>query len=215
MKDKTRLLIADDHPIFRQGLRQIIEREGDLEVLTESGDGEAALENIVRLQPDVAVLDIDMPRINGLGVLRALREKQSLSKVILLTVHREEEFFNEALQLGADGYVLKDSAVEDIVLAIRAVSGGQNYVSPALTAYLFQQRQSQSGGRALGLKDLTSTEKQILKLIAEYQTNNQIAERLFISPLTVKTHRRNISSKLNLEGNHALMKYALEHKTLL
>jgi len=89
MKDKTRLLIADDHPIFRQGLRQIIEREGDLEVLTESGDGEAALENIVRLQPDVAVLDIDMPRINGLGVLRALREKQSLSKVILLTVHRE------------------------------------------------------------------------------------------------------------------------------
>lgn len=215
MDDKIRVIIADDHPVVRQGLRQIIEREVDLEVLVEAGDGEAALESIVLLRPDVAVLDIDMPRMNGFDVLRALREKQTPDRVILLTVHREEEFFDEALRLGAEGYVLKDSAVEDIVAAIRAVSDGQNYVSPSLTAYLFGQRQGRSDARPSGLENLTPTEKQILKLIAEYQTNNQIAERLFISPLTVKTHRRNISLKLNLEGNHALMKYALEHKARL
>lgn len=215
MDDKICVIIADDHPVVRQGLRQIIEREVDLEVLTEAGDGEAALESIVRLRPDVAVLDIDMPRMNGFDVLRALREKQTSGRVILLTVHREEEFFDEALRLGANGYVLKDSAVEDIVAAIRAVADGQNYVSPALTAYLFGQRQGQSNAAPSGLEHLTATEKQILKLIAEYQTNNQIAERLFISPLTVKTHRRNISLKLQLEGNHALMKYALEHKARL
>lgn len=215
MEDKIRLLIADDHPIVRQGLRQILEREVDLEVTGEVGDGQAALEQIVLRQPDIAVLDIDMPKMNGFDVLRALREKQTPGKVILLTVHREEEFFDEALKLGASGYVLKDSAVEEIVAAIRSVSGGQNYLSPALTAYLVGQRQGRSGLHPANLNNLTSTEKQILQLIAEYQTNNQIAERLFISPLTVKTHRRNISLKLGLEGNHALMKYALEHKSRL
>lgn len=215
MADKIRLVIADDHPIVRQGLRQIIEREVDLEVLDEAGDGEAGLAAIVQLRPDVAVLDIDMPRLNGFGVLRAVRDKLIPTKVILLTVHREEEFLDEALRLGAAGYVLKDSATEEIVAAVRAVSSGQNYVSPILTAYLFRQRQDQGGAARADLENLTATEKQILKLLAEYQTNNQIAEKLFISPLTVKTHRRNISQKLQLEGSHALMKYALEHKSRL
>lgn len=215
MSEKIIVIIADDHPIVRQGLRQIIEREPDLSVSVECADGAAALEVIVDLRPDVAVMDIDMPKMNGLEVLRILQERKTSTKVILMTVHSEEDFFNEALRLGANGYVLKDSAVEDIVKAIRAVTIGQNYVSPALTAYLFKQNQNRNTSTKSGLETLTPTEKQILKLIADYQTNNQIAETLFISPLTVKTHRRNISQKLNLEGNHALMKFALEHKTQL
>lgn len=211
MDQKISVLIADDHPLLRQGLRQILKSENLLEVLLECGDGETALQETLRLQPDVVILDIDMPRRSGLEVLQALRERSFSGKVILMTVHSEEEFFNEALRLGANGYVLKDSAAEDILTAVRAVTAGQNYISPALTAFLFQQKQ-QPTAEASGLESLTPTERQILRLIAEYQTNNQIAEALFISPLTVKTHRRNISLKLNLAGNHALMKFAVQHQ---
>jgi DNA-binding NarL/FixJ family response regulator len=205
------VLIADDHPIVRQGLRQVIEREADLKVLAEADNGGTALEQIERLKPDVAVLDVDMPGMDGLEVLRLSGERALSVAVIMLTVHREQALFNRALQLGAQGYILKESALADIVSGIRAVAAGQNYVSPLLTSYLFQKKASpQSAGPTVDL--LTETERKVLKLIADYQTNTQIAAKLFISPLTVKTHRRNISTKLGLEGKHALMKFALEHK---
>jgi DNA-binding NarL/FixJ family response regulator len=209
------ILIADDHPIVRQGLRQVIEREADLKILAEADDGQAALEQIIELAPDVAVLDLDMPRMDGLELLRVLRERSLSVAVIMLTVHREEALFNHALQLGAQGYMLKDSALADIVNGIRAVAAGQNFVSPLLTSYLFQQRISAPKTNRPALAELTQTERQVLKLIAEYKTNNQIAEELYISPLTVKTHRRNISIKLGLEGKHTLMKFALDHKAEL
>lgn len=214
MTNEITLIIADDHPIVRQGLRQVIEREADLKVIAEADDGVAALEQIETLKPDVAVLDVDMPRMDGLELLRALRERAETVAVIMLTVHREEAFFNRALQLGAQGYLLKDSALADIVSGIRAVAAGRNYVSPLLTSYLFQKKASPKPER-LSVDLLTETEREVLKLIAEYQTNNQIADKLFISPLTVKTHRRNISIKLGLEGKHTLMKFALDHKAEL
>lgn len=214
MSDRIRLVIADDHPLLREGLRRVIEQETDLQVLAEAGDGESALENIITLKPQIAILDVDMPKLNGFEVIRALNEKRVDVSVIMLTVHREEEFFNEALRLGAKGYVLKDSAVTDIVSCIRAVAAGQNYVSPALTSYLFKPRR-EAYAKPSGFDTLTPTERRVLQLIAEYKTSNQIAEELFISPHTVKTHRKNICAKLNLEGSHALMKFALEHKTTL
>jgi DNA-binding NarL/FixJ family response regulator len=214
MSDRIRLVIADDHPLLREGLRRVIEQEIDLQVLAEAGDGAAALENIIALEPQIAILDVDMPKLNGFEVIRALNEKRVDVDVIMLTVHREEEFFNEALRLGAKGYVLKDSAVTDIVSGIRAVAAGQNYVSPALTSYLFKPRR-EAYAKPSGFETLTPTERRVLQLIAEYKTSNQIAEELFISPHTVKTHRKNICAKLNLEGSHALMKFALEHKTTL
>lgn len=211
MSPEIRIIIADDHPIVRQGLRQTIEREADLKVISEADDGAAALERIEELKPAVAVLDVDMPKMDGFELLRVLRERSVDVAVIILTVHREEAFFNRALQLGAQGYLLKESALADIVSGIRAVAAGQNYVSPSLTSYLFQKKAApKSEGPSVDL--LTETEREVLKLIAEYQTNNQIAEKLFISPLTVKTHRRNISIKLGLEGKHSLMKFALAHK---
>lgn len=210
MNEKISIIIADDHPILRQGLRQIIEREADLEVLSEVGDGESALNEISSRQPNIVVLDVDMPKMDGFAVLKTLQEKQSAAKVILLTVHDEEEFFGEALRLGAQGYVLKDSAVEDIVKAVRTVAAGENFISPALSTHLLRQHNQNSRS---GLASLTATERAVLKLIAEYKINREIADALFISPLTVKTHRRNICAKLGLEGNHALMKFALENKT--
>ena len=212
MSYKIKIVIADDHPIVRQGLRMTIERESDLQIIAEAGNGEEALRIITEQKPDVAVLDVDMPNGNGFDVLLKLRENNEKTAVIMLTVHCEEEFFNEAMKHGAQGYVLKDSTVTDIVQAIRAVFAGQNYLSPAVTSYLFQKR-----GKAVtdGIEQLTPSEKNILKLISEYKTSNQIAEELFISPHTVKTHRKNICLKLNLEGNHALMKFALEHKSSL
>jgi len=212
MSERRTVIIADDHPILRQGLRQIIERESNLEVLAECGDGQTALEQILARQPDVVVTDIDMPRKTGLEVLQALGEQAFTGKVILLTVHSEEEFFDEAIRLGASGYLLKDSVVEDIIIAIRTVINGQNYVSPALMTMLLQQKRHSDANKPPGIENLTPTERQVLKLIAEYQTNNQIAETLFISPATVKTHRRNICAKLELEGNHSLMKFAVELK---
>lgn len=212
MTEPIRILIVDDHPIVRQGLRQTIEKEPDFVVLAEADNGQGALSLISELRPDVVVLDVDMPGMNGFELLKALRETKSLA-AIMLTVHQEEEFFQEALRLGAQGYILKESAITDIVNGIRAVAAGQNYVSPALTSYLFKKTQSERPGQ--GLEQLTATERSVLRLVAEYKTNNQIADELCISPHTVKTHRKNINAKLNLEGNHALMKFALENKTRL
>ena len=210
-----RIIIADDHPIVRQGLRQVIEREADLKVLAEADDGVVALEHIVAFTPDVAVLDLDMPKMDGLEVLQSLRERGVTTAVIMLTVHREEAFFNRALEFGAQGYMLKDSALADIVNGIRAVAGGQNYVSPLLTSYLFSQKKGATRTERAPVEQLTHAERQVLKLIAEYKTNNHIADELCVSPLTVKTHRRNISIKLELEGKHTLMKFALDHKAEL
>jgi DNA-binding NarL/FixJ family response regulator len=209
------VIIADDHPIVRQGLRQMIEREADLRVIAEADEGVSALEKIVMLKPRVAVLDVDMPGMDGLEILRVLREREINVAVIILTVHQEEAFFNRALQLGAQGYLLKDSAIADIAQGIRAVAAGQNYVSPLLTSYLFKQKRGTTQTNLSSIEQLTPTERQVLKLIAEYKTNNQIADELSVSPLTIKTHRRNISLKLGLEGKHTLMKFALDHTTEL
>jgi len=213
--DVIRVVIADDHPIVRQGLRQVIEKDAGLQVVAEAGDGQAALEQIKATRPRVAILDIDMPMMSGFEVARALTKLPLAVEIIFLTVHCEEEFFNEALELGAKGYVLKDSSVTDIAACIRAVAAGQNYVSPAPTAYLVQQRRSAAPRPRSAIDALTPTERQVLKLIAEYKTSKQIAAALFISPHTVQTHRKNICVKLELEGNHALMRFALEHKSQL
>jgi DNA-binding NarL/FixJ family response regulator len=211
MSTETRIIIADDHPIVRQGMRQSIEADSTLKIVAEVGDGRTALEQIKSLQPDIAILDIDMPEMDGFAVARALQREKLQVEVIFLTVHCEEEFLNEALDLGAKGYVLKDSAVTDIVAGIRAVAAGKHYTSPALTSILVNRSRGGST-QGSGFASLSPAEQQIVKLIAEYKTSKEIAEALFISPHTVQTHRKNICVKLGLEGSHSLMRFALEHK---
>jgi len=217
MKGEIRVVIADDHPIVRQGLRQMIETDPGLKIVAEAGDGGAALEQIKALRPEVAVVDIDMPVQDGFAVAKAIREQKLPVELIFLTIHREEELFQAAIDVGVKGYVLKDSATTDIIAGIKAVAAGQPYISPSLSAYLINR-----GGRAAalarekpGIEDLTPTERHVLKLIAEDKTSKEIAEELFISYRTVETHRTNITRKLDLHGSLALIRFAAAHKSQL
>jgi len=224
MESDVRILLADDHPIVRQGLRRVIDEEPNLQVVAEASDGRAALELIETMRPGIAVLDIDMPVLNGFDVARAVRDRRLPVAIIFLTVYREESFFDQALRLGTKGYVLKDSAITDIVAGIRAVAAGEHYTSPAMTSYLMTKRRgvrpagdapvplSTRGARRDALSNLTPTERRILMLIADYKTSREIGEALHVSYRTVQTHRTNICTKLELRGNHALMKFALDHK---
>jgi len=217
MSTEIRLVIADDHPLLRQGLRQVIESDSRLQVLAEAGEGKTALERIEALRPDVAVLDIEMPELTGFDLLRAIRAKKLAVEVVFLTMYKDEDMFNEALDLGAKGYVLKDSAITDIVGCIRAVAAGRHYISPAISSFLVSRntRSAELVKQKPSLNDLTPTERRILRLIAEKKTSKEIAAELFISHRTVENHRSNICQKLDLQGSHSLIKFAFDHKSQL
>lgn len=209
---EVKIVIADDHPIFRKGLREIVEADSKLKVIGEAADGDSALDLIRQSKPDVAVLDVEMPGKDGIEVVRALRDRGVIAKVILLTMYDDEQFFNGALDLGVMGYVLKNSAVADIVNCIKAVVGGKNYISPTLSNYLINRgRRNESSGEQSALMKLTETERRILRMIAEYKTSKEIAAEMFISTRTVEHHRENMSEKLDIKGRNALLKFALEN----
>lgn len=213
--DKTfSIVLADDHPVFRQGLCQIIEAAPGFEIVGEASDGNQALDLIRKLKPSIAVLDISMPERDGLSVVRALRMESLAVDVVFLTMYRDESIFKSALDLDVKGYVLKESAPTDILTGIKAVSRGEHYTSPLLTSYLVKSTRGGSvSADKRGLSDLSPAERRVIALIAEYKTSKDIADELCISRRTVETHRTNICQKLGLHGNHALMKFALEHKS--
>jgi DNA-binding NarL/FixJ family response regulator len=212
MKTETQIVIADDHSIFRKGLRSVIETEKSLQVIAEAENGEGALRLIEELRPDIALLDVDMPKMDGFQLVKELRRRKIPVEIIFLTIHSEEDVFNEALGLGVKGYVLKDSSSTDIINAIIAVRQGHHYTSPSITTYLVNRTQRT---KSPSLEDLTPTERRILRSIAEYKTSKQIAEELGIHYRTVDNHRTNISAKLGLHGSHALIKFALKHQSEL
>jgi DNA-binding NarL/FixJ family response regulator len=217
MKAEIRIVIADDHPIFRQGLRQVIEKDTGITVLAEAGDGDSALDAICRWQPEVALLDIDMPRKDGFQVVRALRDRSVAISPIFLTMYKDETHLNEALNLGVKGYVLKDSAAAEVVSCIKMVVAGHTYISPGLSEYLLRRVRRTTGlaeGQP-GLGDLTATERRVLVLLADYKTNKEIAAAIGVSTRTVENHRANVCAKLGLHGAHALAKFAIEHKANL
>lgn len=209
MTNPITVIIADDHPIFRKGLREIVEAEPSLQLIAEAEDGLRALSLIRELRPQVAVLDVDMPQQDGISVARAIQQDGLPTATVLLTMHRNERFFNAALDLGVRGYVLKDSAVAEIVSAIRSVSTGQRFVTPLLTDFLLNRHQAPASLNNLAA--LTEAERRVMKLIAQYKTSQAIADELFISIRTVDRHRANIAAKLDLKGAHALLQFALEH----
>lgn len=212
-----RILIADDHPVFRAGLRTVIELSPDLTVIAEANDGLEALQRIREHQPDVAVLDVDMPGMDGFEVVRALRKEKLSTAIVFLTMHKDEDIFNEAMNIDVLGYVVKDSAVTDIVNSIRTVFSGQPFISPSLSAFLLKrtQRAVQLVEEKPGIQQLTPTERRIMKLLADNKTSREIASELFVSHRTVENHRANICQKLGLQGSNALLKFAIENRSQL
>ena len=214
---EIRIIIADDHPIFRKGLRGTIEADPTLKIVAEAEDGEQALDLIQTLKPEIAILDMEMPHKDGFEVMQEIQEKKLPVLVIFLTMYKDERFFNAAMNRGAKGYVLKESAINDIITGIKAVASGQHFISPLLSTYLLNrhQRAASLAVQKPGLSNLTPAEREVLRLIAANKTSKQIADELFIAVRTVEKHRANISEKLELRGSHALLNFALEHKSEL
>jgi DNA-binding NarL/FixJ family response regulator len=215
MGDRIRVLIADDHPIFRQGLRLIIEAQHDLRVVAEAPDGGQALERLQKGDISVAVLDVTMPVQDGFAVARAVREHRLATALVFLTMHKDEHYLNAALDLGVRGYVLKDNATTEIVDCVRSVGGGADYISPSLSSFLIRRRARAANLAAQkpALEQLTPAERRILTLMADGLTSREIAGQLGIGVRTVEHHRNNVAVKLELRGSHALTKFAIKHQS--
>ena len=207
MNREIRIVIADDHPIFRRGLLTVIEVDSLLRVVAEADDGESALARIVELQPDVVVLDINMPPPDGLAVARSLRQQRLPVEIIFLTMHTDAALLNTAVDLGVKGFIVKDAAVDEIVGCIKAVAAGRSFFSPMLTDRLLSKQEASLA------KKLSASERRVLSLVAEAKTNKEIGELMFISIRTVEHHRSSICSKLGLTGKNALLIFALTHKS--
>jgi DNA-binding NarL/FixJ family response regulator len=215
--EKITVQIVDDHPLFRRGVRDVIEREPRFSVAGESGDGEAALADVAKLKPAIVLLDLNIPKLSGLQLVRALRDLRPAPAIIVLTMQSEESTFNAAMDAGAQGYILKENAAEDLVLGLKTVAGGGVYLSPSIAGYLLKRTRRASALREekTGLTSLTPTERQVLRLVAENKTNKEIGAELCMSHRTVETHRANICKKLEMQGPRALLQFALEHRSEL
>lgn len=217
MDNTVRVIIADDHPVFRAGLKQILESDKAISIAGEAESGEDAFELISSLSPDIAILDIRMPKKSGLKVLSELQSASSQTKVILLTSYKNENYLFDSISRGAKGYVLKNDALINITDAVKEVANGGQFLSSSLSELFFKKDELPESKVNISefLSDLTKTERDVLKLIAEWKTNNEIAEAMNISPRTAGNHRTNISTKLNISGSNGLVKFSIENRDLL
>ena len=214
-EEQTTIVLADDHHVVRQALRTLLESEPDFHILGEVGDGVEAVQLVERLQPDVVVLDLTMPSLNGLEVTRQVSQRSRQTRVVILSMHSNEAYVLEALRHGAAGYVLKASSVDDLIKAVREVAAGGHYLSPPLSERGIEAYIQKADSATLDRYDtLTTREREVLHLAAEGHTNREIAERLSISPYTAMTHRANLMRKLGLRTQTDLIRYALQQGVL-
>ena len=212
MKAKQRILIAEDHTILREGLRSLLSSDPDLDVVGEAQDGQEAIRCVEKLKPNLVLMDLSMPRMNGLDAIKEIKKRSTDTKILVLTVHKNEEYIVATLQAGADGYALKDSTHAELGIAIKNVLSGNHYISPGISGRVIE-------GYLEGRKPLTPTspfetltqrERGILKMIAEGYKNKDIADYLCISVKTVEKHRANLMQKLDLHSVSALTTFAME-----
>jgi DNA-binding NarL/FixJ family response regulator len=217
MNKKIKIIIADDHPMMRSGVKSVLLTDPQIEIIAEAKDGEEAYNLILKHQPDVALLDVEMPKMTGLEIARRIASEKIRTRVVFLTMYKEEDMFNEAMDSGAYGYVLKENAVEDVVESVKTVFENRYYISPNISGYLVKRLNTRNDftSQQPSINDLTKSEKAILKLISLDKTTQQIADELHISYKTVENHRNNISKKLNLSGTHSLVKFAIKNRSLL
>ncbi|MDE3051173.1 MAG: response regulator transcription factor [Nitrospirota bacterium] len=204
-----RVLLADDHALVRQGIRSLLEKLDDVEVVGEVGDGRKALELSKTLQPDIVFMDITMPGLNGLEAVIRMKKECPATRVIMLSMHAGEEYFQQALESGAAGYLLKDADRMELELAIRTVMRGDTYLTPTVAKYAVEAYRQRKEGDQGPLASLSSRQKEILQLIAEGYANKEIAQRLDLSPRTVETHRAELMERLNIRDVPGLVKLAL------
>jgi two-component system response regulator NreC len=206
-----RVLIADDHTIFRAGVRLLLEGESDISVVGEALNGDEAIALAETLQPQLVLMDIAMPGTSGLEATRVIRQNWPEIQVLVLTMHRSDEYFFEVLKAGAAGYVLKSADTHELIGAVRAVARGEVFLYPAMAKQLLRdylERSREPGEAANGQPALTPREREILNLLVEGYSNKEIAERLVLSASTVHSHRTNLMKKLNLSTRHELIQYA-------
>lgn len=208
---KIRILLADDHQLMRSGLRLLIEQQADLTVIGEAADGREAVALAKSLRPDVAVMDISMPNLNGIEAAHQITQSHAELAVIVLSMHPDESYVLRALKAGAKGYLLKDSAESDLIAAVRAVARGKSFFSPAVSKVLLDDyiRKLKRSGAEDAYDLLTPREREVLQLVAEGKSNKEVANLLNLSVYTVETHRSNIMQKLNLKGVPELTLYAV------
>ena len=208
---KIRILVADDHTVIRRGIVGLLNAQPDMEVIDEAGTGREAVAKAQAVLPDVVLLDVAMPELNGLGATRMIKAQSPGVQVLILTMHDREDYLFQALRAGASGYVLKGADTEDLLAAVRSVARGEVYLYPPIAKELVSEylRRVESGEDLASYDGLTDREREILQLIAEGKTAANIAEDLHISPHTVHSHRDNIMSKLDLHDRAALIRYAI------
>jgi two-component system response regulator NreC len=209
---KIKLILVDDHAVVRSGLRMLLEAQPGIEIVGEAETGSEALKKVKSLRPDIVLMDITMPDMNGIEATRRIKESYPDTTVLALTMHEDDQYFFEMLNAGASGYVPKRAAPDELVTAIRTVSRGEVFLYPSLATRLVQDylRRAESGDQPMIRDELTPREREVLILIAEGLTNAEIAQKLVISPKTVDRHRENIMRKLNLHSRIDLVKYAIK-----
>jgi DNA-binding NarL/FixJ family response regulator len=215
MGDMIEVLLADDHPVVRRGLKATIEEDERLRVIAEAADGTDALQKIIELRPAVAILDIDMPGLNGLGVARELAKQNIDTRIIFMTFHASEDLMRAAMDVGGKGYLLKGSETDEIAAAIHAVSAGRTYIGSTMATVLLKQTDTAGGAQPFDISVLTPSEKKILRLIADGLSSKEIGDQLSIHYRTVENHRTNMCRKLNIEGANALARFALQNRAAL
>lgn len=206
--EQIQVVIVDDHVMVREGIKQLLEMDGDIKIIGEAGDGEEGIKIIEKTDPDVILLDVNMPKMNGLEMLQKLKETGIPRKVLILTIHNEVEYLLKAVEIGVNGYVLKDSELAVLRKAIFSVHHGENYIQPSLAPLLMKRMQENTSEVAEGL---TKREMEVLKLIAEGMYNKEIAEKLMISEKTVKNHVSNIFRKINVSDRTQAAVYAIKN----
>jgi DNA-binding NarL/FixJ family response regulator len=212
MRKKPQVVIADDHPIFILGLKAVIEKMDEFELVGVAEKGTDAWELIRNKKPDIALLDIEMPDLSGLAICEATRRENLFTKIIVLTVHKDEEIFNNALEAGVHGYILKENSVNDLSEGIKTVLGGNFFFSASVSSFLLNRTTKKLGDNDSRAKRLTKTEKIVMKMIAEGYTSSEIAKKMRVSVKTINNHRANICKKLQLKGTNSLLVFAMKNK---